>query len=297
MQTILVPIDFTAASENALVYANKLALRLPAEIVLVYAGTGTALLPEQREALLRRLEALAERLRYQQLTRQSGRRIGYHFHLAAEPLADCLQILVAGYQASLVVTGLALSDCATATAAGTPLTLLPERVSCPVLMVPPGHHELPARVVVSADFARLEASQLAALTGLTSRAGAHFDLVQFHPPTSAGLAPLKKALLEAAAQLPDATTHLVADEDALEGLSEFCARHTAQLLVLATADGCLVRRFFNPHYTKTNAYHLRIPALLLPTSTEPTAACCAQCGLRQAAATRLLVGLVPTATF
>ena len=146
MQTILVPIDFTAAADYALVYANKLALRLPAEIVLVHAGTGTALPPEQRAALVRRLEALAERLRYQQLTRQSGRRIQYHYHVAAEPLADCLQMLVAGYQADFVVMGLALSDCAAATAAGTPLTLLPERVSCPVLVVPAGRHELPGRV-------------------------------------------------------------------------------------------------------------------------------------------------------
>ena len=62
MQTILVPIDFTAASENALVYANKLAVRLPAEIVLVQAGTGGALAPTPRIELLARLQALAERL-------------------------------------------------------------------------------------------------------------------------------------------------------------------------------------------------------------------------------------------
>jgi nucleotide-binding universal stress UspA family protein len=282
MSTILVPIDFTAAADQALVYANKLALRLPAEIVLVHAGTGTALPPERRAALVHRLEALAERLRYQQLTRQSGRRIQYHYHVAAEPLADCLQVLVAGYQADFVVTGLALSDCAAATAAGAPLTLLPEWVSCPVLIVPQGRHELPGRVVLSGDFTRLP--------------GAHFDLVQFHPPTSAGLAPLKKALLEAHAHLPSATVHLVADEAPLEGVSEFCARQEAQLLVLATADGCLVRRFFNPSYVKTNAYHLRIPVLLLPTSTLPTEACCARCGLRQAAEARLHAQL-STVTF
>ena len=287
MQTILVPIDFTAASENALVYANKLAVRLPAEIVLVQGSAGTALAPAERVRLLARLQALAERLRYQQLTRQSGRRIQYHFHLAAEPLADALEVLVAGYRADFVVAGLAISDCATAAAAGTPLVLLPEQVSCPVLLVPPGHHELPGRVVVAGDFARLNANALAGLPGLARTSGAHFDLVQFHPPTSAGLAPLKKALLDARAHLPGAKVHLLPDDDALEGLSEFCAGQKAELLVLATADGCLVRRFFNPHYTKTNAYHLRRPVLLLPTSTLPTAACCAGCSLRQAAEARL----------
>jgi hypothetical protein len=287
LQTILVPIDFTPASEDALVYANKLAVQLPAEIVLVHAGTGLALSPAKRAALLRRLETLAERLRYRQLTRQSGRRISYLCHVAAEPLADCLQVLVTGYCADLVVTGLALLDCAAASAAGTPLLLLPERVSCPVLVVPPGSPELPNRLVVAGDFARLGGPQLAPLTALARMGPVHFDLVQFYAPTSAGLAPLKKALLAAAGHLPGATTHLLPDEDALEGLSEFCARQHAQLLVLATADGCLLRRFFNPHYRQTNAYHLRIPVLLLPTSTLPTAACCANCGLRQVAEARL----------
>ena len=293
MQTILVPVDFSAAAENALVYANKLAVRLPAEIVLVHSGTSPHLTPEERAALLRRLEALAERLRYQQLTRQGGRRIRYYYHLAAEALPNCLQVLVAGYCASLVVTGLALDDCAAATAAGATPQGLPERVSCPVLVVPPGHHELPNRLVVAGDFDRISAGQLAGLPALARTASVQVELVQFYqvPASSAAaskqLVALQKTLAAAQQHLPHATTHLLPEEDALEGLSEFCAQHAAQLLVLGTTDGCLVRRFFHPHYRQTHAYHLRIPALLLPVSTLPTAACCAQCQLRQAAAAQL----------
>ncbi|MDB5236472.1 MAG: hypothetical protein JWR44_3465 [Hymenobacter sp.] len=291
MQTILVPIDFTAASEHALVYANKLALRLPAEIVLVHGGSGTGLTPERRTALLHRLTAFAERLRYQELTRQSGRRISYHYHVCTEPLAEGLQVLVAGYRADLVVAGRIMTDCAAAKAEGISLDLLPEQVSCPVLLVPPGRHELASRVVVSADFTRPTTWNLTQLPQLARASGAHFDLVQFHKPFSAGLSLLKKTLTSAKAHFADATVHLLPEEDALEDLSEFCAQQEAQLLIVAPSDGCLVRRFFNPHYTKTNAYHLRIPVLMLPTSTEPTDACCARCDLRHAAESRLLAHL------
>jgi hypothetical protein len=293
MQTILVPVDFSSAAENALLYANKLAVRLPAEIVLLHSGTSSHLTQEARAALLRRLEALAERLRYQQLTRQGGRRIRYYYHLAAESLPDCLQVLVTGYCASLVVTGLALADCAAATAAGATPPCLPERVSCPVLVVPPGHHELPTQLVVAGDFERISAGQLASLPALARTASAHFELVQFYQMpqqdtvASQRVVSLKKALQAAQQYLPHATTHLLPEEDALEGLSEFCAQQTAQLLVLGTTDGCLVRRFFYPHYRQTHAYHLRIPTLLLPLSTLPSAAYCAHCGLRQAAAAQL----------
>jgi hypothetical protein len=296
MQTILVPIDFSAAAEGALLYANKLAVRLPAEIVLVHAGTGSALLPDERAQLLRRLEALAERLRYQQLTRQDARRIRYYYHVAAEALPDGLQVLVAGYCASLVVTGLTLDNCAAAMAAGTTPKSLPERVSCPVLLVPGGRHELPAQIVLAGDFDRVTASQVTAVVALARTPTAHFDLVQFYQKSrlysadSKLLSQQKKALQATQQLLPNATAHLLPEEDELEGLSEFCAQQAAQLLVLATTDGCLVRRFFHPHYLQTNAYHLRIPALLLPTSTLPSAACCATCELRRVAARQLALG-------
>ena len=281
MQTLLVPTDFTAASDDALRYANKLAVRLPAEIVLVQTNIGYVPTPEQRAALLQRLEALAERLRYQQLTRQSGRRIRYHYHLAAEALPEALEVLVAGYRADFVVTGLTLANCAAPEATGPPL---PERVSCPVLVVPPGRHELAGRVVVAGDFAGLDTRPLAGLPALARARGAQFDFVQFYQSTTVGLAPLKKALRAACAQIPAARAHLLPEADALEGLSEFCARQDAQLLVLATTDGCVTRRFFHPHYTQTQAHHLRVPVLLLPTSIRPTEANCAACNLRKSAA-------------
>ena len=283
MQTLLVPIDFTAASEDALLYANKLAVHLPAEIVLVQAGLWHLLVqtPEQRRVQFQRLEALAERLRYRQLTRQSGRRIRYHYHLAAEALPEALEMLVVAYRPDFVVTALALSDCAAPDAA---CRRLPEWVRCPVLVVPPGRHELAARVVMAGDFADLQGHTLDGLPALARSRDARFDLVQFYPPTTAGLAPLKKALLAACAQIPTAHPHLLPEADALEGLGDFCAQQDAQLLVLATTDGCVTRRFFHPHYTQTHAYHLRIPVLLLPTSVQLTEARCEACSLRKAAA-------------
>lgn len=288
MQTILVPIDFSPAAENALLYANKLAGRLPAELVLLHAGTGAPLPPDERAARLRRLAALAERLRYQQLPRQDGRRLRYHYHVAADLLPDCLPTLAAGYRADLVVTGLALHNCA-APAPGQVADYLPERVSCPVLVVPPGRHELPTRLAVAGELPRLSGPQLAALPALASTPSAALDVVQVYRPApepgaaSRQLTELRQALRTVQQHLPHAATHLLPDEDALEAISEFCDRQATQLLVLGTADGCLLRRLYHPHYRQTHAYHLRIPVLLLPLAQRPSAACCARCALRQMA--------------
>ncbi|MBT9395009.1 universal stress protein [Hymenobacter sp. NST-14] len=284
MPTLLVPIDFSPACENALRYANKLALRLGADIVLVQACPDAHLHPDRQDNALHRLQALAERLRYQRLTRQNGRRINYHYHLSSEPLAEGLQVLVNGYQAELVVAGLTLRDCAAPPPADEPLAQLPELVSCPVLLVPPGHHELPARVALNADFEHFDAARwLPRVAALTRAAGARFELVQFYAPDRREWPAAQKALQAAAALLPAATPHLLPEDDILEDFSEFGEQHEAQLLVLATADGCLSRRFCHPTFRRTNAYHLRVPVLVLPTGRQPSAARCAQCGLLQAA--------------
>ena len=284
MQTILVPIDFTEASAHALLYANKLAERLPAEIVLVHGGAGPACPPQARAALLGRLEALAERLRYQELTRQGGRRIRYHYHVAAGALPEDLDGLVAGYRADLVVTGLPPGPDYPAADA---LARLPELVGCPVLVVPPGRQELPGRVVVSGDFAHCATRRLDWLARLTCPLHATYDLVQLHPPTSAGLATLKKALLDAHAHLPSATVHLLPEEDAVGGTLGFCAYHAARLLVLPTADSGLLHRFFRIYHEAgpeeagpdaATAHKPGVPLLLLPGHSLPAAPYCPQQG-------------------
>ena len=100
-----------------------------------------------------------------------------------------------------------------------------------------------------------------------------------------GLAPLKEALHATCAQTPAARArvHLLPQADALKDLNGFCA-HQAQLLVLATTEGCLTRRFFHPNHPQTRAHHLRIPALLLPTRNRTTETSCAACSRRKAAA-------------
>ena len=63
-----------------------------------------------------------------------------------------------------------------------------------------------------------------------------------------GPAPLIEVPRAACAQIPAARAHLLPEADVVEGLSEFCAQQAAQLLVLATTGGCLIRRFFHPHH-------------------------------------------------
>ncbi|GAA4011922.1 hypothetical protein GCM10022408_25570 [Hymenobacter fastidiosus] len=296
MKTILVPIDHTPAAEHTLAYANKLAVRWPAEVVLLYCHQLDAT-DEPAIVLLaqeQRLRGLVERLRYQQLTRQNGRRIQYRYRVLAGCLHDHVQAEAAACAADLVVMGLEHIDCGRQVAPGNHAATVTALVSCPVLIVPAGRRALPNRLVFAADFDALNLHLLPRLSGLASAFPGPLDLVQFYPHTARPRRrQLKQALSRAAAQLtwPTITEHLVEDEAPLEGVSEYCARTLAQLLIIAPADTAQLLRYFDRCYTQTQAYHTQIPVLVLRAAEHPASdSCCEHCHERlaqEATATRL----------
>jgi nucleotide-binding universal stress UspA family protein len=297
MKTILVPIDHTPAAEHTLAYANKLAVRWPAEVVLLYCHQPAAASSDLAAGLLaqeQRLRGLVERLRYQQLTRQNGRRIQYRYRVLAGCLHDHVRAEAAACAADLLVMGLAHIDCGQSVAPGNHAATITALVGCPVLVVPTGRRALPNRLVFSADFDSLNLHLLPRLSALASAFPGPLDLVQFYPHAARPRRRhLKQALGRAAAQLtwPTITEHLVEDEAPVEGISEYCARTQAQLLIIAPANAAQLLRYFDRCYTQTQAYHTQIPVLVLRAVDQPAAGtCCEHCHERlaqEATATRL----------
>jgi len=285
MKTILVPLDHTTAAEHTLAYANKLAVRWPAEIVLLYCvPTPEAPAAPNLAAEEQRLRSLVERLRYQQLTRQDGRRIQYSYRVLGGCLHDHVQAEAARCAADLVVMGLEHIDCGRQQAPGNHAAALTELVSCPVLVVPPGRRSLPTRLVFSTDFTSLHLHVLPRLSALESAFPGSVDLVQFYPPMARSQRrTLKQALNRAATQLtwPAITPHLLEDDAPLEGISDFCARTQAQLLVIAPTSPAQLLQYFDLCYTTTRAYHTQIPVLVLRAAERPASgACCERCAER-----------------
>ncbi|MBF9141609.1 universal stress protein [Hymenobacter properus] len=289
MKTLLVALDHTAAAEHTLAYANKLAVRWPAEIVVLYchpkpaAGQPLAELRVQEQ----RLRGLVERLRYQQLTRQDGRRIQYHYRVLAGCLHDHIREEVLRCAADLVLMGLEHIDCGRQEAPGNHAAAIAKLVSCPLLVVPAGRRSLPKRMVFSADFRTLGLHILPRLAALEGAFPAPLDLVQFYAPADRPQRrQLKQALSKASAHLawPFSATHLLEDDAPLEGIGDFCAHMQAQLLIIAPGSSEELLRFFDACYATTQAYHTRIPALVLPSAAErqPQVACCDRCAARLA---------------
>ncbi|MBJ6111618.1 universal stress protein [Hymenobacter sp. BT523] len=289
MKTLLVPLDHTAAAEHTLAYANKLAVRWPAEVVVLYCHPGgdTPVAAEQLAEEEQRLRSLVERLRYQQLTRHDGRRIQYRYRVLAGCLHDHVRQEAVRCAADLVLMGLEHIDCGRQEAPGNHAAAIAQLVSCPLLVVPPGRRSLPNRLVFAADFRTLGLHILPRLAALEGAFPAPLDLVQFYAPAERPLRrQLKQALSKAAAHLAwnFTTPHLLEDDAPLEGISEFCAHVHAQLLVVAPSSPAQLRQYFDACYATTRAYHTQIPVLVLPSPAERQAsvACCDRCAAQLA---------------
>lgn len=293
MKTILVPLDHTTAAEHTLAYANKLAVRWAAEVILLYCVPSAPTPASDLSAEEQRLRSLVERLRYQQLTRQDGRRIQYQYRVLGGCLHDHVQAEAGRCAADLVVMGLEHIDCGRQEAPGNHATTITELVACPVLVVPPGRRSLPSRLAFTADFAALPLHTLPRLSALASAFPAPLDLVQFYAPTERiRRRQFKQALNKAAAQLtwPTTVPHLLEDDAPLEGISEFCARTQAQLLIIAPTNRAQLLQYFDVCYTTTRAYHTQIPVLVLRATERPTSeACCERCAERLAQQNRVLL--------
>lgn len=288
MKTILVPVDLTAAAEHIVVYANKLALRLGAEVALLYCHHGPALTPAAEADYRQRLQTLAERLRYVQLTRHDGRRLRYQLQVRPGCLHDCVRAVVQATGAELVLMNLEHIDCGEAPLSGNHAVRITELAGCPVLVVPPGPRPLPTRLAFLADFGALSPEALPGVAALAQGLRARLQLVHFYRRLDfTALLGIKRGMqaIRAALGPVPIDSRLVLDDEPLEGIGEFCTQMQVQLLLFAPASRAQLHHFFDGCYAKTQAYHTRIPVLVLPQQLRAAEAfCCEQCATRHHAA-------------
>ncbi|WP_205500033.1 universal stress protein [Rufibacter psychrotolerans] len=276
METILCPTDFSACSENALLYSDALAQRLGARVVLlhnVYEPVMVELAPYEavpfveaiqdpayRQQQQDKLDALIERLLRQEheapVYYESKIKYGITttsiLQVAREEQADLLVLGHEGFQEGF-------EDSATA--------YLLREAPCPVLLVPPHVSFAPPRKIVYATDLKGESfTDMSFVCQMASYFGAELQLLHTLPDDSpaarqqaeAGLALLHKRL-----PCPKVSAHVEVHSSTEESIFQFCFRQQADLLVV----GCRARSFwlaaFHRDHLQQIAAHTFLPLLVL----------------------------------
>lgn len=269
-----------------LYYAGQLAMAMGAELYLFHACKTLDLTFTQQSNCIQKLRAFAERVFSREF---NSAKAAAPFDCVVRPgnIRDSIQSVVQEYQIDLVLmeAGVTPPHAIPAEAANHASAIM-ELVSCPVMVLPASvRFKKLKHLVFATDFTDQQQTVLFQIADFAQQLKARLTLVQVYGPDERSqLCSYKAAMLEVEKQLlgRKVTCRLLEEEDVLEGIGEFAELASADMLVLATQDSFLMERLFSSNYTKTMAYHTRIPLLTFrQLKKKPCSGCCANCTSKQ----------------
>lgn len=279
MDTILCPTDFSASSENAVLYADEVAARMNMRLVLFHnisapvarelvgpeanqpaAGWQNPVLEQERKA---RLEALKKVLEM----KAGEAPAPYTTLMRYGQLQESVPEVARQQQASLMVLAHegveGLKDIFVGSAAA---GLLPQS-PCPVLIVPPHATFKPLnKIVVAADLSQEPLADVDWVFRFAALFDAEILFVHVLAQASASSRDYADSELHRkykALPYSKVSFHLEENPHVEEGLSQFCRRHKADMLVLGFHPKSSWQHLFAEDYTQEMAYHAYLPLLVI----------------------------------
>ena len=267
MKIILVITDLTQAALQVLQFANKLALKAGAEIVLLHCIQSDELTSTAENRALSRLRSFAGRLNLH-YPPVNATVVHNECIVRSGSLIDSIQDLVLDYHIDMVFMGTPTADEETGTETSHFLQALLNCINCPVLLVPL-HPEIKSfsRISYAADFTKLDMGMLKKITAFAALSDATLDLVHvYHQTQRPFLSQYKKALNQLCVEVAynKINFYLLEEDDKLEGINDFAEQRETDLLVIAVPEGNLAERICSTKYLKTEAYHRHIPVIIYP---------------------------------
>ncbi|QHL86027.1 universal stress protein [Nibribacter ruber] len=280
MEPIVCGTDFTESSINAAFYANELAHWLDAKLVLFHATKSAGfpmLVPEQNggdngqemspgteEIRMKLLDDLLHSLQ----NKDWAKSIPYEKRLQKASLTDMAQALVQEVRAGLLVLGNEgaqnLQEVLYYTTAANVIRASP----CPILIVPPKVTFQPLhKIVFAIDLGDKPLLDTEFLTTLASLFKAEIIFLYVLPNlVEEGLESLKSSFVAETKSLlyKNVSFHIEFNPRIEEGISQYCRRKRANLLVMVSQLNDYTHHLIDEFYHQDQSFHTYLPILLLP---------------------------------
>jgi nucleotide-binding universal stress UspA family protein len=279
METILCPTDFSAASRNALRYADQLARWMQARLILfhnipepampAHQSFGGVLYaepirdPGYRQARQDRLEAWKD-----QLASPGGSQpIGYESHVRYGLTQDNIAAEALANQANLIVLGSKHNEGLKRIIKGSVVSGVIRQSPCPVLIIPPHALFKPlTRLVYASSLMGEEAADAGFIARLAALFQARILFLHILMEYSAQEREQAEAAYDQFRQrLPQTDTafYLETHADIGEGISQFTHRYQADLLIMGYHPHSSWESLLLENYTKKMASHPDLPLLII----------------------------------
>jgi nucleotide-binding universal stress UspA family protein len=272
MKTILVPVDFSAVSNNAAEFAGNLAAFYGADLLLYHAYEIPVALSEyaypvfsvdeMQSTALDELENLRESIQG-----KLGNKITINIKAEMRVLQAGIEALCDELNPSLVVMGLSGKNALARLIVGSNTIKAVRHLKYPILVVPPKGEFIPVRKIgLACDYKQVvQTTPLGLLNKIVRdfRAELHVLNVDFENKNFAPDTLHESFLLNDMLKELKPEYHNIESKDIVEGLNFFAQTAKLDWIVVIPKKHTLLQQIFSPGHTRELIYHTTVPILCI----------------------------------
>jgi nucleotide-binding universal stress UspA family protein len=270
MQTFLVPVDFSEASDNALHYAARLATLFKAKLVLFHAYMLPTPVSEVPYVMITADELQKEN---EKLIQNAASKIKEQYQVETSCIvrigiaSDEVKAITKEQSIDLVVMGMKGAGGFEKIIGSTTTNVL-RKVSTPVLIVPHDASFRPINIITyPSDFSYpVKASLYNALFEIAKQYRSHIHILNIQTSHSSREADTIAGKMALQTLFEGFTHSFFSREDAsvTHGISKYLGESNSDLLVMVAHKHSFFERIFSQSHTSAMAYETHIPMLVLP---------------------------------
>lgn len=271
MNRIIVPVDFSDASANALTYAVAMAQQFETGLTLVHAYLTPLHIDEMHRTILLESEMDIMHLKEQLMADMVGRvknrsEVSITTVVAEGGIALLTEEVAKKHDADLIVMGMK-GEGKSSSLFGSTTTRIMRQAKYPVLVIP---EEAAFRrvktITLACDFSSdLLSEDYTMVKKIAQATGAKIQVLNVRTETS-DLTPEevtgKMSIARVLEGLPH-TFHSVKDDEVTEGIEDFLDDNRSDMLAMVARKHSLLERLFGTVHTRQMSYETEIPLLVL----------------------------------
>ena len=266
---ILVPVDFSDCSVNALRYAAAFGIEMQAELILFHAFHipigGDATFFVDMKMVKKREQSLQERLLQLGATLPGKKQLSYQCFTTMALATEGIFKAIREHEIDLVIMGTKGATHLSDEWLGSTTYSVVRKASCPVIAVPEAVKGLHLQAIALASDLRPFSNPAAFgfLKDLARRFGASIHMLHVHPhPAEISADQGEEALiLDEIFYNTEHTYHFLEGTDVEEEFQRYIQTHAIDMLVIVPRKHNLLERLFLRRMTKKMALHTKIPLL------------------------------------
>jgi len=259
MKNILVPVDFSHASDVSLKYVAELARVLKSTITLLHVHTQSA---SPKDENIKKLRSLIDSMgeRYSAVNWETVVESGAIVDVIVSCAKKNIDMIAMGTQGMSSIEKVLL---------GTNTAEIIEKANCPVLAIPfPAKPYAPRNILFATDYAAGDWESAKILTGMArdlnatitylhvTRADDEEDLEEEQKQLDEFTDEIRKST-----DFPRIKSKIISDNNVFMGLDSVLQDSAVDLLCLSTRKRSLIEKLYNPSVTRRMAIHTQIPLL------------------------------------